>query len=138
MIALSFISMYVFMYLMVDSIGNVYANVNQLYMVAVMTVPMVWFELFLMRSMYKNKVMNIAIVAASVAVFVAAYAFTRNQTFVGDKQFLRSMIPHHAGAVLMCNEAPLKDSEILELCRGIVSGQKAEIAQMKKIMERLK
>lgn len=31
-------------------------------------------------------------------LFIAAFGFTRAQTFIGDKQFLRSMIPHHSGA----------------------------------------
>jgi uncharacterized protein (DUF305 family) len=34
---------------------------------------------------------------------------------VGDKQFLRSMIPHHAGAILMCEKASIKDAEIRAL-----------------------
>jgi len=41
------------------------------------------------------------------------------------------MIPHHAGAILMCERAPLQDAEIQALCRTIVSGQRAEIDQMK-------
>jgi predicted neutral ceramidase superfamily lipid hydrolase len=138
MIVLSFVAMYALMYLMVDSVSNVYANVNQFYMVLTMIVPMVLFELLLMRSMYTSRKMNLGIVAVGVVVFVAAYAFTRNQTFVGDQEFLRSMIPHHGGAVLMCKEAPIRDSEIQGLCKNIISSQQAEIAQMKMILARLK
>jgi hypothetical protein len=35
------------------------------------------------------------------------------------------MIPHHAGAILMWEQAPLHDSEIKVLCKNIVSGQQA-------------
>jgi uncharacterized protein (DUF305 family) len=28
------------------------------------------------------------------------------QGAVGDDQFLRSMIPHHSGAILMCEQGP--------------------------------
>lgn len=35
------------------------------------------------------------------------------QVAVSDKQFLKSMIPHHAAAVLMVKEAKLTDPEII-------------------------
>lgn len=54
----------------------------------------------------------------------------RQQTAVSDRQFLRSMIPHHAGAILMCTKASLRDAEIKSLCENIVSGQQSEIDQM--------
>ena len=38
MALLSFISMYVLMYAMVDRFGNVYSSVNQVYMAGLMTV----------------------------------------------------------------------------------------------------
>lgn len=41
------------------------------------------------------------------------------------------MIPHHAGAILMCEVASIKDSETRALCPGIVSGQQSQIEQMK-------
>ena len=44
MTVLSFISMYVFMYSMVDRFANVYPNFNQFYMAGVMTAPMVLIE----------------------------------------------------------------------------------------------
>ncbi len=53
------------------------------------------------------------------------------QTGVADKQFVRSMVPHHAGAILMCAKAPFEDPEIKELCRKIIAGQQSEIDEMK-------
>jgi uncharacterized protein (DUF305 family) len=41
------------------------------------------------------------------------------------------MIPHHAGAILMCEEAAITDAEIKELCGRIIAGPEAEIRQMK-------
>jgi hypothetical protein len=41
MTALSFISMYVLMYAMVDRFANVYSNLNQFYMAGLMTAPLV-------------------------------------------------------------------------------------------------
>jgi uncharacterized protein (DUF305 family) len=55
----------------------------------------------------------------------------RGQLAITDRQFLRSMIPHHAGAILMCETAPIRDPEIKELCTAIVSSQQSEIDRMK-------
>jgi uncharacterized protein (DUF305 family) len=41
------------------------------------------------------------------------------------------MIPHHAGAILMCQRAPIDDPDIAGLCRSIVSSQQSEIDWMK-------
>jgi hypothetical protein len=106
-------------------------------MAALMAAPMVLIELAVMRSMYRNRAANVAIVAASLIVLVGSWVLIRQQHFVGDRQFLRSMIPHHAGAVLMCNQAPVQDAEIRKLCQEIVAGQRREITQMKAILDRL-
>ena len=67
-----------------------------------------------------------------------AYFFAmRTQAAVGNEQFLRSMIPHHSGAILMCEKAQLTDPEIIALCKQIISSQQAEIAQMQQILQRL-
>jgi hypothetical protein len=92
MIALSFISMYVLMYALVDRFANVYSNLNQFYMAGLMTAPMVVIELALMGSMYKNKTGNIAIVAISVVALGAFFLGIRQQAAIDDKSFLRSMI----------------------------------------------
>lgn len=44
MALLSFASMYILMYSMVNSFGNVFNNVNQFYMAGLMTTPMVPIE----------------------------------------------------------------------------------------------
>ena len=137
MTALSFISMYVFMYAMVDRLTNVYPSFNQLYMAGLMTAPMLVIEILLMWSMYKNTTANVMIVAGAIVALGASFMLIRQQAGIGDTQFLRSMIPHHAGAILMCENAPIKDAEIKDLCKAIVSGQRAEISQMKEKLTKL-
>ena len=137
MSVLSFISMYILMYSMVNTWDNVFNNVNQVYMAATMTAPMVVFELLLMGSMYRNKRLNAAIIAGSVIGLIVFFMFIRQQTAVQDEQFIRSMIPHHSGAILMCEEATLQDAELATLCDSIIRAQQEEIDQMKAIMERL-
>jgi uncharacterized protein (DUF305 family) len=137
MIVLSFISMYVLMYSMVDRFENVYMNINQVYMAGVMAAPMGLIELALMAGMYPNRKLNIVVVVGSVLALLLAWVLIRQQAAVSDRQFLRSMIPHHAGAILMCNEAPIQDAEIRTLCQSIVEGQQREIDQMKALLDRL-
>lgn len=137
MAVLSFISMYILMYAMVDRLENVYPNFNQFYMAGLMAAPMVVIELIVMRSMYENKKLNTIIAGVSVIVAITFFMFIRQQAGVSDQQFLKSMIPHHAAAVLMCKQAPLQNTEISELCKGIVSNQQAEIDQMKVLLTKL-
>ncbi|SCY28032.1 DUF305 domain-containing protein [Flavobacterium caeni] len=136
MTILSFIAMYILMYAMVDRLDNVIPNVNQFYMAGLMTMPMVIIELLVMGAMYKNRKANVTIIAASAIALVAFFFAIRTQALVGDKEFLKSMIPHHAAAILMVKEAELSDPEIQELAKNIISSQQAEIEQMKaKIQE---
>lgn len=137
MTALSFISMYVLMYAMVDRFTNVYPNLNQFYMAGLMAAPMVLIELGLMGAMYHNKTLNIVIAVLSGLALIAFFLFIRQQTAIFDRQFLKSMIPHHAGAILMCERASIQDAEIQQLCKTVISGQQSEIDQMKAILNRL-
>lgn len=136
MALLSFVSMYILMYAMVNTTGNVLNNLNQFYMAGLMTAPMLPIEIFLMRSMYKDAKRNFIILVISVIAGFAFFFLIRAQGGISDRQFLRSMIPHHAGAILMCEQAPIQDSEIQELCRTIISSQQQEIDQMRaKLLE---
>jgi predicted exporter len=130
MALLSFLAMYALMYAMVNEFENVYLNVNQFYMAGLMAAPMVVLEFILMGHVYRHKVRNAAIIAGSLVAMVGCWALIRHQTAVSDRQFLRSMIPHHAGALLMCEEASLSDPEIRALCERIKAGQRAEIDLM--------
>jgi uncharacterized protein (DUF305 family) len=136
MTVLSFIAMYILMYAMVDEFGSVYANINQVYMAGLMAAPMVLIELALMGSMYENRTANVAIVIVGVLALVGFFLAIRQQVAIGDTQFLRSMIPHHSGAILMCEKATIRDPELQKLCRQIIESQKAEIAQMKSMLQK--
>ena len=90
-----------------------------------------------MRSMFPKKNVNIIIGILAVLVFTLSFIAMRTQAAVGDVQFLRSMIPHHSGAILMCGEADIKDPEIAALCQQIITSQRQEISQMQAILQRL-
>jgi hypothetical protein len=131
MAVLSFLAMFALMYAMVDRVSNVLPNLNQAYMAGLMTAPMVLIEVLVMRSMYPNTRLNIAVMSASAAMLVVFWFLIREQTGISDEQFLKSMIPHHGGAILMCEQAPLRDPDIMRLCKTIVSSQQREIDFMK-------
>jgi uncharacterized protein (DUF305 family) len=131
MAVLSFVSMYVLMYAMVDRFTNVYLNLNQFYMAGLMAAPMVIIELALMGAMYSDRRKNVVIMTVSLIALIMFWVLIRQQTAITDRQFLRSMIPHHAGAILMCEEAPIHDPEIKQLCAAIISSQQSEIDLMK-------
>jgi hypothetical protein len=132
MALLSFLAMYGLMYAMVDTLSNVVPNLNQLYMAGLMTAPMVLIELLLMGLMYPDKKANVAILAMSAVALVVFWLGIRAQTGITDRQFLKSMIPHHGGAILMCERTELRDPELQQLCREIRESQQREIDFMKR------
>lgn len=133
---LSAVIMYLGMFAMIWSSSEFIQNINFFYMALIMWAPMSIVMLWTMKSMYQNSRWNIALYALFAAVFLLSLCGMRDQLLVGDRQFLRSMIPHHSGAILMCERSNLADPEIRSLCDGIVRGQAQEIAQMKAILAR--
>jgi uncharacterized protein (DUF305 family) len=133
---LSGIIMYFVMFTMIDGLPEFFHNLNMFYMALMMVAPMAILMLLMMGSMYQNRKLNIAIGGSFAAVFLLACLFMRQQTAIGDEQFLRSMIPHHSGAILMCRESNLSDPELRRLCDQIIKSQRAEIAQMKALLAR--
>ena len=131
------IIMYLVMFTMIWSLGDFFNNLNMVYMALTMAAPMGVLMLLTMPGMFPNKKLNLAIHAGLALVFVLALAGVRQQSLIGDRQFVRSMIPHHSGAVLMCREAKVTDPEIRSLCQGIISSQTQEIDQMKAILARI-
>ena len=134
MVVLSFIAMYVLMYAMVDKFEDVYPSLNQFYMAALMTAAMVVIELVLMGTMYERKLLNVGLVVASVVALGAFWLLIRQQAGVVDDEFLRSMIPHHSGAILMCSQAPIQGKELKELCQSIIKSQDEEIRPMRRML----
>jgi hypothetical protein len=139
-LALSLAIMYLAMFAMIWSLGEFVQNINFFYMALVMWAPMAIVIVATMKTMLMNPRLNIVLYAVFAAVFVLSLWGIRDQGLVGDRGFLRSMIPHHSGALTMCNRASLRDAEIRDLCfgpNGIVESQTREIKQMNGILKRL-
>lgn len=130
MLGVSFVVMYVLMYAMVSTFKEAIPNVNQFYMAGLMTAAMAIIELLVMGFMYARKKLNLALIGVGVVALIFCFIGIRQQLAVGDAEFLRSMIPHHSGAILMCENADLKDTEVKELCERIIVDQQIEIDWM--------
>ena len=137
-VGVHFFIMFALTYVGVNVIGDIYLNLNRFYMALIMVAPMVILMLFFMGRMFEHKRLNALLYGASAVVFLTAFLAIRTQAFVGDRQFLRSMIPHHSIAIKTCQRSDITDPEIITLCKGIVASQQSEINQMEAIMERLK
>jgi len=137
MLMASFLIMYVVMFLNVDSLDHIYLSTTRLHMTLLMVSPMALLMLAFMPNMYKNRKLNIAILVVSTSVFIATFAFLRNQTFISDIQYMKAMIPHHSSAILTSQNAHIQDPEVRKLADDIIKAQEREIAQMKELLRRL-
>ncbi len=91
----------------------------------------------LMKDMYKNKMKNTMIVIGSLLMMTLATLLVRTQVPIDDVKWMKAMIPHHSIAILTSGRADIKDPEVKKLAEDIIETQKREIAEMKKMIERL-
>lgn len=137
MLLASFIVMFLVMYANLASLDHFYLSTNKFYMTFLMITPMAVIMLAFMAGMYMNKKKNAAIVIFSSIIFIGFFILIRNQTFIDDKGYMKSMIPHHSSAILVSEKADLEDPEVRELAEQIIQAQREEIAKMKRILERM-
>jgi len=138
MLGLSFVAMYITMYLNTYQIDHVYFSLTRFYMTCLGIAAMAVIMLSLMLQMYKNKKKNIGIYVGSIILFVSALVLVRVQKpIVGDVLYMKAMIPHHSIAILTSKRADIKDPEVRKLADGIIKAQVKEIAEMKQMIKRL-
>jgi hypothetical protein len=133
-LGLSFVVMFAIMFARVNVAENVHLSLNNAYMAALMVAPMPLIMLATMRTMFGNRRLNRLMVGAAVAAIVLFFVLIRTQAGIDDRQFLRAMIPHHAGAILVCEQASLENAEVRRLCRQIIASQQREIVEMKEML----
>lgn len=133
-LGVSFVVMYALMYSMADRRSHVYLNLSNAYMAGLMAGSMLPIMLVTMPGMFKNRRKNAALWAVSAAVLGLFWVLLRNEAGVGDRQFMRAMIPHHSAAIQMCRESSLTDPRVRKLCEGIVDSQEREIAEMEALL----
>ena len=137
MMLVSFIMMYAIMFLNVATTDHLMLSTTRTYMSLLMVAPMAISMMLFMWGMYPNKKINKTIITFAALVFFGVLALLRTQTPIKDVQYMKAMIPHHSSAILVSENATFEDAETAELAKQILEAQKKEIAQMKKIIERL-
>ena len=138
MLTLSFMAMYVTMYLNTYALDHVYFSMTRFYMACLGISVMGVIMLLMMKGMYTERKKNLAILIGSVILFGLALSLVRMQRpVIGDVLYMKGMIPHHSIAILTSERADIKDPEVKKLADGIIAAQKKEIEEMKKMIKRL-
>jgi hypothetical protein len=137
MLGISFVVMYIVMYLNVWELDHAYLNITRAYMALLMVTPMAILMVVMMPKMLPDKRKNAVIATSAAIVFVLSLVLLRFQTLIGDVQYMRAMIPHHSSAILTSQRATLNDPDVKELSRKIIEAQEREISEMKALIERL-
>jgi small-conductance mechanosensitive channel len=137
MMSVSFVIMYAIMFLNAASWDHVMLSYTRTYMTLLMIAPMAVVMLAFMWGMYQNKALNVAVIVGSVAVFTLVLILLRTQTPIKDVAWMKAMIPHHSSAIMVSENATFEDPEAQKLAKEIIEAQKREIAEMKKMIDRL-
>ena len=138
MLAMSFVAMYITMYLNTYEWDHVWFSLTRFYMVCLGISTMAVIMLLFMLKMYKNKKKNIAILIGSLVLFISALGLVRAQApIVGDILWLKGMIPHHSIAILTSERADIQVPEVKKLADDIIEAQRKEIEEMKAMIKRL-
>lgn len=135
--AISFIIMYLVMFLNVAEFDHVLNSLTRVYMTTLMIASMAISMLLFMWKMYPNKKMNFGIIIFSTIAFFGTLFLLRTQTPISDMQWMKAMIPHHSSAILTSNNAHFTDPEVQKLAKDIIKAQEEEIKQMKEMINRL-
>lgn len=135
MILTSAIAMFMLTYVNSYEPSHVAWSETRFYMTFVMVSVMAVIMLGFMLSMYRDKRVNLAIVAASALVFIGALWLVRSQETVQDRSWMSGMIPHHSIAILTSERAEISDVRVCELAAGIVEAQQREIDEMNWLIE---
>jgi len=138
MLGLSFIAMYITMYLNTYEIDHVYFSLTRFYMTCLGIAAMAVIMLSLMLKMYRSRRKNIAIYAGSLILFLGALGLVRAQRpIVDDVLYMKAMIPHHSIAILTSKRAEIDEPEVRKLADDIIKAQEKEIAEMKRMIKKL-
>jgi hypothetical protein len=136
MITTSTVVMFLLTYTNAFAYDHVRWSEERFYMALLMGAAMALVMLAFMRSMmYKNRTLNIIVVAAAVLLGSTALYLSRSQVLVDDQAYMKGMIPHHSIAILTSERADIDDVRVRELADGITKAQRKEIKEMDWLIE---
>ncbi len=113
----------------VNRLDDVRFHLNDIYM----GISMTGWMLFLMGLIYS---MENYIWIGIVTIGISAYLI-RNQVFIGEREYIDSMIPHHSMAILMSKQlqekGQIQNKKLAQLVNNIIQTQQEEINLMKSL-----
>ncbi len=138
MLAISFVIMYLAMFLNIDRLSHYHNSLTRVYMSLLMVAPMAVSMMLLMGKMFPSPKKNKIIISVSLLVMVLAFAGLRNQVPIGDVQYMKAMIPHHSSAIMVSRNANITNPQVKELSLQIIRSQEEEIAEMEQLIREIK
>jgi hypothetical protein len=135
MILTSVVIMFFLMYQLIYSADHATFSLTRLIASLLMGCVMAIVMLAFMWSMYEGKGAKVAVVAIAAVLGIALLATNRQQTLIGDVNFMRAMIPHHSIAINNARKAAISDPRVRELADQIIASQVREIAEMKLLLD---
>jgi Domain of unknown function (DUF305) len=136
MILTSTVVMFVLTYTNAYSWDHVRWSEERFYMALLMGAAMALIMLAFMRSMmYKDRTLNLVVVALALVLGGSALYLSRSQALVDDQAYMKGMIPHHSIAILTSERADIDDVRVRELADGIIAAQRREIKEMDWLVE---
>ncbi|NRT13948.1 uncharacterized protein (DUF305 family) [Flavobacterium sp. 28A] len=135
--AVSFVIMYLVMFLNVAEFSHIHNSLTRFYMTTLMIATMAINMLLFMWKMYPHRKTNLAIITFAAVSFCGTLFLLRTQTFVSDIQYMKAMIPHHSSAIMTSSNVNFKDPELKKLAEDIIVAQEKEIKQMNEMIIRL-
>ncbi len=113
----------------VNRLDDVRFHLNDIYM----GISMTGWMLFLMGLIYS---MENYIWIGIITIGISAYLI-RNQVFIGEREYIDSMIPHHSMAILMSKQlqekGQIQNKKLAQLVNNIIQTQQEEINLMKSL-----
>lgn len=100
------------MFLNVAAIDHIYNSLTRTYRTLLMIALMAILMMAFMWKTYPNTKVNFGVITVSIILFISTLTLLRTQEPVGDKQWMKAMIPHHSSAIITSNNANLKDPEV--------------------------
>lgn len=139
MIGTSMIAMFFLMYThSYQIIDHFWFSETRLFMTMIMGGAMMIIMLLYMLQMYKNRKMNIAILALGFLLIAGSIWLVRSQITVTDTDYMEGMIPHHSIAILTSERSQIKDVRVRELADKIIKAQRKEIMEMQWLINDIK
>jgi hypothetical protein len=137
MIATSTLVMFGLMYVHTFTWDHAYFSETRAWMALLMGAVMAMIMLGYMLNMYKNRTVNIAIVAGAALAFALTTWLVRSQVTVSGLDYMQAMVPHHSIAILTSERARIVDPRVRKLADEIIESQRKEIAEMKYLIRDL-